>query len=79
MYTLAVQQLHPVLDGWMAVRDFREILFPHQLLLPHERAVVGGYHIDEALVDAGPQGLLVFFLPQRRAHHPFGAFEILFI
>src|SRR5687768_10313979 len=51
IYSLTVQKLHPVFNGWVAIRNFRKIFFTHFLLLPHEWTMIGGYNLHQALID----------------------------
>src|SRR5690606_26525890 len=73
---VGVEQVHAVLDRGDAVRDLRERVAAHGLLLDVERRVVGADGVDEAPREGAPQRLLVALRAQRRAHHVLGALEV---
>ena len=60
---------HAVFDAGAAVRDLREVVGAHRLLLVAERAVVGRRGVQMARLQAGPQRVLVVLRAKRRAHH----------
>src|SRR5690606_8047409 len=73
---VGVEQVHAVLDRGHAVRDLRERLPAHRLLLDVERRVVGPDGVDEPAGEPAPQGALVLDRAQGRAHHVLRALEV---
>ena len=66
------QHRHPVLNPAGAVRDHREVVDAHALLLELEAAVIGGDDLERARHQPVPERLLVVLRAERRAHHPAG-------
>ena len=74
-----MEQVDAFLEGWNAIGDFREIIFPHWFLLFEiERGMVGGDGLDQPVAQRMPEDALVADIAQRRRHHVFGPLEVRF-
>ena len=76
MDSAGVDEAEPVLNARAAVRDFREVVFAHfLLLLEAKRAVIGGNHLQSVFRQSLPEFFLVPFFAQRRREDILGALE----
>src|SRR5690606_36992265 len=54
-YAFREQQFYAVFNARGAVRDLREIVFAHFLLLPEKRTMVRSYNLQQTSINARPK------------------------